>query len=210
MSAHKRTTLLFATAILAAGPLVLPACSSHDEGAGDAADVDSTADADADPAGEDSSTEGPESSTGVDCEEVLTAAEVEELFGEPAVLDDLDATRDNEQIGQSTCTWTTVEDEGNTDDLASQLLVLQYYGGGTTSGRTFYDPEMQYPDSEPLDIGDEGVIDTEGGIDIAFVKGDAAGFLTWTVIDLGGGEHDQAAGRDTMIELAQAFEERAF
>ena len=101
-----------------------------------------------------------------------------------------------------------MEDEENIDDLASQLVVLQYYDGSTMSGKNFYDPELQYPDSEPLDLGDDAFIDTEGGIDIGFVEGDTAGFLTWTVIDMGGGEQDQMAKKDAVIELARSFHDR--
>lgn len=206
MSAHKRITLGIAVALLAIGVAVLPACSSEDDATtGDSNDPGTeTADA-----GDGATTDDSGTTSAMACDEVLTLAEVEALFGEPAVLEDLDAKTNNAQIGQTACTWTTIEDEANTDDLSSQLLVLQHYAGNSTvSGENFYDPEVQYPGSTPLDIGDEGFIDTEGGIDIGFVDGDSSGFLSWTVIDLGGGEPDQAAAKDTMIELARTFQER--
>lgn len=204
MSNHARTTLRIAAAVLAASVLLLPACSSDDEGGTGTSNADS-GDTDG---GDDSTDGGSEAAAAVNCEDLLTQTEIEGLFGEPAVLEESDSLSNNAELGQTTCTWSTVEDPENTDDLASQLVILQYYDGSTMSGTNFYDPELQYPDSEPLDLGDEAFIDTEGGIDIGFVEGDTAGFLTWTVIDMGGGEQDQLAKTDAVIELARSFHDR--
>lgn len=207
MSERSHRKLIVAVVLLATGALMLPACSSGDDAGNDPGHPDTVDGGDA--ADTDGSGGDGEAATAVSCDEVLTLPEVEALFGEPAVLEELDDMTNDAKLGQTTCTWTTVEDEANPDDLASQLLVLQHYAGDSgVSGKSFYDPDVQYPGSEPLDIGDEGIIDTEGGIDIAFVDGDASGFLSWTVIDLGGGGQDQSADTDTMIELARTFHER--
>jgi hypothetical protein len=210
MSINPRTTLRIAAAVLATSLLVLPACSSDDEGGTGSSNADSGDSGDSgDPSGGDDSTDGgSEAAAAVNCEDLLTQADVEALFEEPAVLEDPDAMSNNAELGQTTCTWSTVEDMENTDDLSSQLVILQYYDGSAMSGTNFYDPELQYPDAEPLDLGDEAFIDTEGGIDIGFVEGDKAGFLTWTVIDMGGGEQDQLAKKDAVINLARFFHDQ--
>lgn len=205
--------LLVAAVLLTAGVLALPACSSDDDGGDAANDTTASNDTTADDSdkGDDSGEGDEEATSEMDCTKVLTLPEVEELFGEPAVLEDRDAATNNEQVGQVTCTWSTVEDEANTEDLASQSLMLQRYtGGGSTSGKNFYDPEVQFPNAEPLDIGDEGVIDTEGGFDIAFLEGDTSVFLSWITFDLSGAEPDRAAKKDTMIDLARTVHDRAF
>lgn len=206
MSIHQRTTLRIAAALLTTGVLLLAACSSDDEGGTDTGNADTSEAPGA--GGDDSGEGGGESAASASCEELLTQAEAEGLFGEPAVLEESDAISNNEELGQTTCTWSTVEDEANTDDLTSQLIVLQYYDGSTMSGANFYAPDQQYPDSEPLDLGDEAFIDTPGGITIGFLEGDKAGFLSWSVIDMSGSDQDQLAKKDTVIEMATSFHDR--
>lgn len=209
MSKYERTSVRIAAALLATSMLVLPACSSGDEDGTETSSVDSGSNgSDTGGSGDGSTGDGGETTAAVRCEDMLTLTEVESIFGGPAVLEEPDAISNNAEIGQITCTWTTPEDETNTGDLDSQLIVLQYYGGGKMSGKNFYDPEVQYPDSEPLDLGDDAFVDTEGGIDIGFVEGDTAGFLNWTVITMGGAEQDQMAKKDAMIDLAQSFHDR--
>jgi hypothetical protein len=204
MSHNARTTLRIAAAIVATSLLVLPACSSGDEGGTGTSNADSGGTSE----DNDSANGGGETAAPVNCEDLLAQTEVEGLFGEPAVLEESDSMSNNAELGQTTCTWSTDEDVENTDDLSSQLVIVQYYDGSTMSGTNFYDPELQYPDAEPLDLGDEAFIDTEGGIDIGFVEGDKAGFLTWTVIDMGGGEQDQLAKKDAVINLARFFHDQ--
>lgn len=208
MSKNPRRLLHLLLAALVATALLSAACSSDDD-TSDATDTTerSSDDSDTDDGG-DAGEEG-KSSGAFDCTEMFTTEQVEALFGEPAVLEEEDSLSNNDAIGQTTCTWSTVEDESNVDDVAVQLLLLQYYSGDPVSGTSFYDPEVQHPGSEPLDIGDEGFIDTEGGIDIGFVEGDSAGFLSWSSIDLGSETPvDPATKKDQVIALAREFQEK--
>lgn len=205
MTTHEGAARRAAGALLVCGVLTLFGCSSED--GGDASGNSDESSDTGDPADTASSEDGGSDATPL-CEELLTQAEIEGLFGEPAVLEETDALSNNGELGQTTCTWSTVEDEENLDDLTSQLVVLQYYDGSTMSGQSFYQPEVQYPDSEPLDLADEAFIDTDGGIAIGFLEGEAAGFLNWTLIDMSGGSQDQLAQKDTVIDLARSFHDR--
>lgn len=212
MAKPQRSTLRCLLVILAAGTVVLPACSSDDEKDStttSAAEEKGSGTEDSQDETETTADEGDgETATAVNCDELLSIDEVQGVFGEPAVLEETDELTSNEDLGQTTCTWSTVEDEDDIEDLASQLIVLQYYDGSTMSGANFYDPEVQYPDSEPLDIGDEGFVSTSGGVDIGFVKDDTSGFVSYSAIDLSGGAPDAAAKKDAVIDLARKFEER--
>jgi hypothetical protein len=207
MSKHTTLFLGLALAALATSTLLSSACSSEDETSDGSGEASSSSIESGDAESEDTDTGG--GTAAIDCDQVLTATEVEALFGEPAVLEAVDPISNSEQLGQSTCTWTTVEEEDNPDDLASQLLVLQYYDGSTMSGANFYDPEVQYPDSEPLDIGDEGFVNADGSVDIGFLDGETSGFLSFTTIDLSGELPEATAKKDAVIELARTFHDRA-
>jgi hypothetical protein len=207
MSKDHRALWRLAALLLSASALLAPACSSDDEA------TTTTAAADDGTSAEDTSGDGSggaeEVGAAIDCGEVLTVAEVEALFGEPAILEEVDPISNSEELGQTTCTWTTVEDEANTDDLATQLLVLQYYDGSTMSGASFYDPELQYPDAEPLDLGEDAFVDATGGVNVGFLDGETSGFLSWTAIDLSGDAPEAATKKDAVVELAETFHDRA-
>jgi hypothetical protein len=201
MPKDHRTLGRFAALLLVAGALLTPACSSEDEATPTTADTDS--------GGDSGDSGGEDAATAIDCDEVLAVAEVEALFGEPAVLEEVDPISNSEELGQTTCTWTTVEDEDDAEDLASQLLVLQYYDGSTMSGANFYDPAVQYPDAEPLDIGDDGFVNVgTGSVDVGFLDGETSGFLSWTAIDMSGDAPDPAAKEDAVVGLAQSFHDQ--
>jgi hypothetical protein len=207
MPKDRRTLAALSATFMAMLALLALSCSSEEKSDGDG---DQPADTAADDKG--SSDDGDDgdavTAAAIDCTEILTIAEVESLFGEPAVVEEADPIANSEELGQTTCTWSTVEDEESTDDLASQLLVLQYYDGTTMSGANFYDPSVQYPDSEPLDVGDEGFVDVSGGVDTGFVDGDTSGFLSWSAVDLGGTAPDAASKKDAVVELTRAFNDR--
>jgi hypothetical protein len=194
-------------ALLAAAAIALvPACSSEDETSDGGGEASSTSTESGDAESDDTDTGS--GTAAIDCDEVLTVTEVEALFGEPAVLEAVDPISNSEELGQTTCTWSTVEDEDDTEDLASQLLVLQYYDGSTMSGANFYDPELQYPDAEPLELGDEAFVDASGGVDVGFLDGETSGFLSWTAVDLSGEAPDAASNKDAVVELATSFHDR--
>lgn len=206
MPKDHRTLWRFAALPAAAIALLAPACSSDDDATPTTAATDDGA------ASEGTSGDGgggEAEAASIDCDEVLTVAEVEALFGEPATLEEADPISNSEELGQTTCTWTTIEDEANTDDLASQLLVLQYYDGSTMSGANFYDPEVQYPEAESLDLGEDGFVHvSSGSVDVGFLDGETSGFLSWTAIDLSGDAPDAASKKDTVVGLAQSFHEQ--
>lgn len=207
MHKNRPTLAALSATFMAMLALLTLSCSSEEKSGGEGDQPADTAADDASSTG-DGADEGEDAATAIDCTQILTIAEVENLFGEPAVLEEADPISNSEELGQTTCTWTTVEDEESTDDLASQLLVLQYYDGSTMSGANFYDPAVQYPDSEPLDVGDEGFVDASGGVDTGFLDGDTSGFLSWSAIDLGGTAPDAASKKDAVVEMTRAFHDR--
>ncbi len=141
------------------------------------------------------------------CEGLYGVDEAAALFGEAAVLDEATA---NASLGQLICSWSTVEDPGDLEDLTSETILFQFYSGSPIAGDNFYD-ESLYPGAIPVDgIGDKAFMAyTVGTADGAFVDGDAAGFLSYFVVDLGNTGESADVTEDDAVALLRTFHDRA-
>lgn len=135
------------------------------------------------------------------CQTLVSVDEAAALFGEPATFD----AAGSQDVGGSDariCSFSSLEDEADLEDLTSHLLLVQVYRGAE-----FYAPDLVAPDAEHIDgIGDDAYV--SGNLDTAFIDGDLVGFVSYTVIDLSGGGADPSAKRDQVIELLRLVHDR--
>jgi hypothetical protein len=128
------------------------------------------------------------------CDSLLSLAEVEALFGEPAEFD-------TEGSSGSTCTWVTIEDPDDLEDLAVQLLVVQVYRGAA-----YYAPDMVYPDAERISgIGQDAYVNVEGSVSTGALDGDWAIFVDYTVIL---SDAPASAKKDQVVDLLRLVHDR--
>ncbi len=139
------------------------------------------------------------------CHDLFSDEEVTELFSEPAALED-EETLDS--IGQTVCTWGTIEDPNNPGDTASQVLTVQVYSGDPVPAASFYDTSI-YEEVREIDgIGEKAFAADLGGVTTAFLEGDVAGFVSYFAIAVG--DTDQVeAGEDQVIEFLRKLHDRA-
>lgn len=142
------------------------------------------------------------------CAELFSIAEVEALFEEPAAFDEDMGNGFDPSLGQILCSWTTVEDPDDMDDLAFETLVVQVYVGDPIAGANFFgNPEEIYEDVRHLEgIGDDAFVAGSLGLDTGFVDGDLAGFLSYTAFNID--DEDFGAGEERVIEYLRMLHER--
>lgn len=146
-----------------------------------AADADASSDdATADGSGEESASgNGPGSS--VDCDTIFSMAEMEEFFAEPVEV----TQETNDSLGQLVCTWETIEDPDDLEDLAFKLLVVQYYSGSPVPADAFFDPDIYESVTTIEGVGDLAFSAGTLGTDYFFVDEPVGGSLSYTEIDMG-------------------------
>ncbi|MBM3695130.1 MAG: hypothetical protein FJW79_04245 [Actinobacteria bacterium] len=128
------------------------------------------------------------------CTDLVTLDEAAALFGEPAEFD-------AESSSASTCSWTTVEDPEDFEDLEVQLLLVQVYRGAE-----YYAPEMIYPEAEPLSgIGQKAYVDVGGSVSAGALDGDWAIFVDYSILF---GDTPAAAKKDQVIALLRLVHDR--
>jgi hypothetical protein len=184
------------TLIIAALALLAVACG--DDSGGTPASTSTTA---AGGTTADDATTAPATGGDLLCSSLLSLDEVTALFGEPATFD---AEGSNEGPGSYdlACSWTTVEDPENLEDLAVQLLFVQVYHGAE-----YYAPDMLYPNAEAVaGIGQAAYVNTEGSVSTGALDGDLAIFADYSIIL---GEPDAAiAKKDQVVELLRVIHDR--
>ena len=150
------------------------------------------------PTGETAAPEPDVSTDGRTCDGVFSMAEIEVLLGEPATLSE----ESDDSLGQLVCTWETVEDPDDVDDLAFGLVIVQVYGGSPIDGGNFVDVSF-WPDRVELDgLGDLAFATNASRTSFQFVDGPVAGMFDYTFADLGDAEATPPA---TPEELEAAF-----
>lgn len=138
------------------------------------------------------------------CDGIFSMAEIEVLLGEPATLSE--STDDS--LGQLLCTWETIEDPENLDDVAFGLVIAQVYGGGPIDGTNFVDPSF-WPDLVEIDgVGDLAFATDAGRTDFQFVDGQVAGTFNYTFADLGNLEATPPASPDQLEAAFRTMHER--
>ncbi len=139
------------------------------------------------------------------CRDLFSDEEVAALFSELAALED-EETLDS--IGQTLCTWGTIEDPDNSDDTASQVLTVQVYSGDPVPGASFYDTSS-YEEVREIDgIGEKAFATNLGGVTTAFLDGDVAGFVSYFAIAIGDTDQEEAS-EDQVIEFLRKLHDRA-
>jgi hypothetical protein len=147
----------------------------------------------------------PEVSTdGRTCDGIFSLVEIEVLLGEPAALSE----ETDESLGQLVCTWETVEDPENVDDVAFGLVIAQVYDGSPIDGGNFVDPSF-WPDRVEIDgVGDQAFATDAGMTDFQFVDGQVAGTLSYTFADFGDVEATPPATPEQLEVAFRTMHER--
>ena len=114
------------------------------------------------------------------CDDIFGASEIEAWFGEPAEM--TEETTDS--IGQLVCTWETIEDPENLDDLAVSIVVAQVFSGDPVPAENFIDPDI-FDDVTMLDGFGDVAFYTDVGPSFYFYDDPVAGTVTFTHIDMG-------------------------
>jgi hypothetical protein len=142
------------------------------------------------------------------CGDVFSLDEVETLFGEPAEYDEDTANGYDASLGRILCSWSTLEDSANLTDLAFETLVVQVYLGDPIAGTNFYSPDDIYEDVRHLDgIGENAYVAGSLGLDLGFLDGQIAAFLSYATFDLGDSGF-VGAGEDAAIEYLRILHDR--
>ena len=131
-------------------------------------------------------------------------AEMEEFFAEPVTLTE----ETDDSLGQLVCTWDSIEDPDNLDDLASQTLLVQFYSGSPIEASAFFDPTM-YDSITTIDgIGDLAYSSGSAGMDYAFVDEPVGGSLNYIAFDMGSAEIQPVHTPEDLEQLFRTFHAR--
>ena len=167
---------------------------SDDEATNDSSNNDS---------GDDSDDDSDGGST-VNCDAIFSMEEMEEFFAEPVELTE----EANDSVGQLVCTWESIEDPDDLEDLAIQSLLVQFYSGSPIEGSAFFDPDL-YESPTPIDgIGDLAYATGTAGTDYFFVDDPVAGSLGYLTFDMGAEDSLPTHTPDDVEQLFRTFHER--
>jgi hypothetical protein len=138
------------------------------------------------------------------CDEIFTIDEVASFIGE-----DVTVTRDEmPSIGQVSCTWETVEDPADTEDLAFGLITVQVFTGDPVPAASFVDPDA-FDGVTMLDgLGDVAFYEESFGRTYYFLDGGTAGVFSYTDADLGDVNAPPRRTPEETEELVRLFHDR--
>jgi hypothetical protein len=106
------------------------------------------------------------------------------------------------------CTWESVEDPDNLDDLAIQSLLVQFYSGSPIDGSAFFDPEL-YESPTPIDgIGDVAYATGTAGMDYFFIDAPVSGSMNYITFEMGADDALPGHTPADVEELFRLFHER--
>ena len=194
---------------------IIASCGGSDNGAAPAstADVEPTSsnaddatsgdDATNDESGDESDDDSASGST-VNCDAIFSMAEMEEFFAEPVELTE----ETNDSIGQLVCTWESIEDPDDLEDLAFQVLVVQFYSGSPIEASAFFDPTMLESVTTIEGIGDVAYATGTTGMDYFFVDEPVGGSLGYVAMSMGDADASQLRTSDDVEQLFRTFHER--
>ena len=150
----------------------------------------------------DADTETDGSSGGdLGCDDVFEAAEMDEWFGEPTEM----VADTTDSIGQLVCTWQTIEDPEDLDDLAASIVTAQVFSGDPVPAENFIDPGIFEEVTMLEGLGDVAFFTEAVGQGFYFFDDPVAGTLTFADINLGDAD---APALHTPDELEELFRER--
>ncbi len=153
----------------------------------------------------DTADESPDTSGATpNCDAIFSMAEMEEFFAEPVTLTE----ETDDRIGQLVCTWDSIEDPDNLDDLASQTLLVQYYSGSPIEASAFFDPAMFDSVTTIEGIGDLAYTSGTAGMDYAFVDEPVGGSLNYIAFDMGSADTQPLHTPEDVEQLFRTFHDR--
>ena len=121
--------------------------SGADAATESAASADVSTVTEAPPSGDDADDAPDVTGDTPNCESIFSLAEIEEFFAEPAELtEEID-----DSLGQLLCTWGTIEDSEDREDLGFKTLVVLSYSGDPIPAASFFDP-MIYDTATTIDV----------------------------------------------------------
>jgi hypothetical protein len=138
------------------------------------------------------------------CDAIFSTAEMEEFFAEPVELTE----ETNDDLGQLVCTWESIEDPDDLEDLAFQLLVLQFYSGSPIEASAFFDPTMLESVTTIEDIGDLAYTSGSAGMDYYFVDEPVGGSLSYMETDMGNTDAPPLHTSEDVEELFRTYHDR--
>jgi hypothetical protein len=138
------------------------------------------------------------------CDAIFSTAEMEEFFAEPVELTE----ETNDSLGQLVCTWESIEDPDDTEDLAYKILVLQFYSGTPVGAAAFFDPSIFESVTTIEGIGDLAYTPDGLGPDFYFYDDPVGGSLSYTEMDMGDFEAPKLRTRDDVEQLFRTFHDR--
>jgi len=137
------------------------------------------------------------------CEAIFSLAEIEEFFAEPAEL--TEGTDDN--LGQLLCTWGTIEDSEELEDLGFKTLVVQLYSGDPIPAANFFDPSIFDTVTTIGGIGDLAFATDSLGPAFFFVDDPVGGSLSYSEMAMGT-DTPQLRTADDVEQLFRTFHDR--
>jgi hypothetical protein len=150
------------------------------------------------------SSEDSKSGDTQNCESIFSMAEIEEFFAEPVTL-----TEDtNDSLGQLVCTWESIEDPDDTEDLAFKVLTVQFYSGSPIDASAFFDPSIFDSPAMIDGIGDLAYSSDNSGTDFYFYDDPVGGSLAYSELDMGNVDAPKLHTRDDVEQLFRTFHER--
>ena len=178
------------------------ATESTDAPAADDSAADVAPDESSDESSDDESADSGGATT--NCDAIFSMAEMEEFFAEPVTLTE----ETDDSLGQLVCTWDSIEDPDNLDDLASQTLLVQFYSGSPIEASAFFDPSL-YDSVTTIDgIGDLAYSSGSAGMDYAFVDEPVGGSLNYIAFDMGSAETQPPHTPEDVEQLFRTFHDR--
>ena len=195
---------------------IAASCGGSDSGGNDAAPgsaetaTESDASTDAAPvtdasASGDTADQSPDTSGATpECDAIFSMAEMEEFFAEP--VEQTEET--NDSLGQLVCTWESIEDPADSEDLAFKTLVVQFYSGSPVEAAAFFDPSIFESVTTIEGIGDLAYTADSLGPSFYFVDDPVGGSLSYSEVDMGNTDAPKLHTTDDVEQLFRTFHDR--
>jgi hypothetical protein len=166
--------------------------------------TDAPSSSDAAESGDEADEPADTSGSTTNCDAIFSTAEVEEFFAEPVTLTE----ETDDSLGQLVCTWDSIEDPDDLEDLASQTLLVQFYSGSPIEASAFFDPTMLDSVTTIEGIGDLAYTSWSAGMDYSFVDEPVGGTLSYIAFDMGGAEAQPLHTPQDVEQLFRTFHDR--
>ena len=138
------------------------------------------------------------------CDAIFSMAEMEDFFAEPVALTE----ETNDSLGQLVCTWESIEDPDDMEDLASKVLTLQFYSGSPVEAAMFFDPSIFESVTTIEGVGDLAYSPDGLGPDFYFVDDPVGGSLAYFELDMGNTDAPKLHTADDVEQLFRTFHDR--